>query len=330
MKFLLPALLMGLSSAVLADSMAEGPMGGIVIDPKSALYVEQETVEIGAHRVSLAYDLENPMLSTQTVDIHFPLPPYEASGPDPMPAGAPKELNILLDGKPVNFKTTVRAFRNGRDVTAQLHRLGLTDRQIAAFPGQSPFDAMGIRSLTPKQSQQLVKAGLSEVTEACGEDTCFSWEAHVSYDWQVTLPKAGHLHAEVSYVPMASVNVDTDYLNRNRLINEYCASSGKIPDWIDNDGRGPVNGTAVTLNLPVRTEVSDFDVSGVGHFTLRIIKGTPDELVSCCFPGERRQLSPLLEQTDLYNYSAVPAVQVLFGNHSGPTNDNLYEMPKVP
>jgi hypothetical protein len=63
-----------------------------------------------------------------------------------------------VDGKPVSFRTVVQALLNGKDVTAQLKKAGLSDAQIAYTPAFG--EQRKVVKLTAQQRQQLIQLHL--------------------------------------------------------------------------------------------------------------------------------------------------------------------------
>ena len=154
LKFVLAALILP-TTALANDGVAAVGIGGIVFGKTDAIAMKKEVLTISYDKISVDYEFLNESGKDVEETIVFPLPPYSAVvQPSNAYYGEPNDFSILVDGKPVTFKSRIRALtQDGKDVTAQLKKLGLSDLQIAnpaVFTGAE-------RSVPPGLSEHQAK-----------------------------------------------------------------------------------------------------------------------------------------------------------------------------
>src|SRR5689334_850838 len=109
------------------DGIAAVGIGGIVFGKTDAIAMKKEVLTVSYDKISVDYEFLNESGKDVEETIVFPLPPYSAVAlPSNAYYGEPNDFSILVDGKPVAFTSRVSALtKDGKDVTAQLKKLGL-------------------------------------------------------------------------------------------------------------------------------------------------------------------------------------------------------------
>lgn len=114
---------------------------GIIVGKTDAVAMKKEVLTVSPDLIKVEYEFVNESKSDVEETIIFPLPAYEAGyHQSPTYYGQPQQFSIEVDGQRRDYQTVLLAKLDGKDVTARLKALGLTDKQVAYFPSFSPFD----------------------------------------------------------------------------------------------------------------------------------------------------------------------------------------------
>lgn len=153
------ALFSGLANA--DDTLVTLAAGGLVPLKTTQISMESEDLHISIHRITVRYVFRNASAKDINAVVAFPLPDLAGDSFYVGPMVLPDENNlnfvdfkVMLNGKPIRTRTEVRAFLNGRDITARL--------RSARLPPTVLFEPLNaaIRKLTRAQRNKLVKDGL--------------------------------------------------------------------------------------------------------------------------------------------------------------------------
>lgn len=300
-----------------------------------AVSMRKEVLEVSPLKIKVDYVFERNislLAADKSVPVIFPLPLYGAQTPSLSWAGAPQDFSVTVNGARQPFKTVVRA-RAGAcedgtlhrqctsDVTQTLKAAGLTDEQIALFPGASPFSASLERvpivpPLTEAQKQQLTRDKL------LAQEGYISpypiWVADVTYVWDMTFNGRKSIDVSHEYVPFTSGGSNSYAFTEHLLRNDYCADDVMIAAWQklvasappNPTGFGPVPGRRVEYILTTANSWG----GPIADFTLRLKKSAPSQLVLLCFPGKMRPVDPLTLEIKLKDFEPRNELRVLFLN----------------
>ncbi len=338
LKTILAALLAStfVTPAFSNDGYGELGLGGIVTLGKTyAVYMRKEVLEVSPGKIRVDYVFERNislLTADKTFPVMFPLPLYGAETPSWSWAGSPQDFSVTVDGKRQAFKTVVKA-RTGRcddgtlnrrcstDVTKTLRAAGLSDGQIALFPGASPFtDGKGHRpnapALTEPQKRQLINDKLLDEEGIVSPYP--NWLADVTYIWEMAFNGRKSIDVSHEYVPFTSGGSSSYYFTEDMLRNDYCADDSLISAWQklvaaappNPMGYGPVPGRRVEYILTTANSWG----GPISDFTLRLKKAKPTELVLLCFPGKVRKVDPLTLEVKLKEFEPRNELRVLFLN----------------
>ena len=307
------ALLFPAPGAVADDSIASVAAGGITLTKSHDIRMLKEVLEISTKIVRVRFRFLNESNKDIHATVAFPLPAYDAipsPGPDDKVRAArqlEETFKARVNGRSVPTKVHRKAVAGKRDVTAELRKLGLSEEQI-----------FGGRGLTTNQETLLKREGLLE------------WKIAKTMVWNQIFPAGGEITVEHEYAPVVG--------GRYYVPHQEDFAFSDVPSYVDSqeclDKR-----TQAGIEKRIKAEVEKStemvyvtveDVwyilgSGrnwkgpIGAFTLRIIKRSPDQIVSLCFPGKPKKVSPTIyefHQTDFvppdnlgaYFYSVGPDV----------------------
>jgi hypothetical protein len=347
------ALLLMTPIAKANDGIGELGVGGVIAYGRTdKVTMRKEVLEIGTDRIGVAYEFVNESDAPVTLPIVFPLPPYGAGTPSPDYSGQPSGFSLTIDSKARPFTTSVHAVvrdqkgGEGKDVTHLLTAAGLTQEQIALFPGAfrnsevdiSPFrspNAKKVQAVSSEQLKELRALGLLELNPNTNQDFFDfpRWSVHIAYHWIVTFPPKKVVSISHSYEPFLGLG-STQFLSPSNTKHEkklrdlFCSSPSLIKQLksaTPNDESIPgatisyILTTANTWNGPIR------------DFTLRIRKSKPDEVISLCFPGQFTKTNSSTFESHLKDFSPtdellikylLPGVQDIFpyeGKHGNST-----------
>jgi hypothetical protein len=327
---LLPAAAMLLPALAGAnDGIGGVSAGGIVFGKTDAIAMKKEVLTVSHQLISVDYEFVNESARALEESIVFPLPPYAATNlPSDTYYGQPANFSITVDGKPVGFRTVVRALLGGEDVTAQLHGAGISDAQIA---NHERFTTRAtVAPLSAAQRQRLVDLKL--IGPGPSDEQEPLWEVQVNYVWQQRFPAGQTVRVHHAYRPFVSTGpahwgMDGDTANR------YCADAAFLNGWrrlaarnAGPDGAYPYLRAAKVAYI---LQTGNTWKNGIEDFTLNIVKQSPAELVSLCFPGTFQKTDARTFQLRLRNFRPSADLEVYFGNIDADGEPGDGVMPRV-
>lgn len=284
--------------AVANDSTARIGVGGLVFLKNNDIRMVSETLLISPKRVNVRYRFLNESPVPVDAVVAFPMPAFGWNpGESAWDAnvGPMNSFAVSVDGHLVATKVEQKAWLNKRDITAELRGAGLSDAQIFRTFGDMTMQGSRLPNAQIKQLKQLGAFDPSSPV----------WEVAETAYWQQTFPAQREIAVEHNYQPLAggSYNVFSS-------VNDFTAPERQLPGSPDlenptdraclNDGgRSAVLKRMTTMfeqgAKAVRVTLDDVEyILGTGRnwkgpisdFTLNIVKQSPDQVVSLCFPGK--------------------------------------------
>jgi hypothetical protein len=268
------------------DSIARFGAGGIELVKNEQIRMLEETLEISVKEVGVRYRFLNESDRNIHTTVAFPFPNYHPLDLIEVPGGdgaktVKETLKALVNGKPVATKLVRKAVLGTRDITHQLRKLGLSDKEI--FFVVTVDDA-------PALAEKVAK-----FRDKFGE----WWQIDETAFWEMTFPAGKETVVEHKYVPAvgrfydggkiprdlgedSADEVCLDQSTRRAIERQIKAFAGKGTETVTVSVRDVeyILGTARNWKGPI------------GEFTLRVKKEQPDEFVSLCFPGKPKKVSP--------------------------------------
>ena len=295
------------SAAMANDGIAAVGVGGIVFVKTDAIAMKKEVLNISHNLISVDYEFLNESATDREETIVFPLPAYPAAQQvSDSYAGQPDGFSIRVDGRPVAFQSQLVA-RNpdGKDVTAQLRKLGLSNKQIAYSPRLARKSGK-VDGYTEQQGNQLARLGL--VDKDSWEPT---WTVDVNYVWRQKFPANKIVRVHHDYRPFVAGGPGESTMH-DEFQKVYCTDQSYL------NARAKVaerkEGYINTSNVSYILTTGNTWKRGIEDFTLNIIKRKPDELVSLCFPGKFKKIDARTYQVRLTNFRPTQDLEVHFGN----------------
>ncbi|PXX38536.1 DUF4424 family protein [Undibacterium pigrum] len=296
--------------AIANDGIGSLAVGGVVFRKTDDIAMKKEVLNISWKKISVDYEFLNESNADITETIFFPLPDYEQDQA-PRHSGQPNGFSIRVDGKPVSYKTIVQAFASGNgkeDITAELRKIGLSDEQIAFYPFYSPF-RVKVKPLTKKQMALLEKqAYLKDFgTPVPG------WTVRIAYQWQQHFPAGKSIHVHHEYAPFRSGG-PSESGSMDKQVKPFCADKTYLDSWhkLHATDKDNVRVTNTVVDYILKT--GNTWKNGIEDFTLNLNKEDPQELITLCFPGDFKRISPTKLQLRLLNFKPAADLSIFFGN----------------
>lgn len=286
---LLPIVLLSLLTIITKDCWANDgwarvAAGGITFEKTNDIRMKQEVLEISTKLIRVSYRFQNLSEKDIHATVAFPMPPYSFN----FGASADDINNIPLDsfvakvdGQVIPIKKDRRAKIDNKDVTKHLQAIGLTDKQIfetfAICEGE--FDKYC--GVTKDQENALRKIGSWKVFETAYWDQTFLAHKEISVAHEY-VPLAGGTVIPLSAVRSGSKDTCEDE-GTERAIQKQIDSltTSGISEWhIALSEVEYILGTGRTWSGPIE------------DFRLRVIKDSPEQVISLCFPGKPKRIDP--------------------------------------
>ena len=300
------------SRAVADDSIARFGAGGITFLKSEDIRMLEEVLEISTEEVRVKFRFLNESGKDIHATVAFPLPPYSPSlvnGPSNVsnPSFVMATFKVWIEGQPVqtNFQRRVVTYDN-RDITPQLRDLDLSDEQI--FEGAD---------LTDDQ-----RAALEKLYE--GKREFLNWEVAATAFWERNFPAGKEIIIEHTYKPAIGQAYDVRYRELGYAVgdNDEACLDERTKRALENkhmafaaDNGNPEDILEFFQDVEYILGTGRNWKGPIGQFTLRIVKETPDTIVSLCFPGKPKKISPTVYE--FYQQNFVPPDKVVVYTSTG-------------
>lgn len=325
MKSVLTAALLLPLLASANDGIGAVSAGGIVFGKTDAIAMKKEVLNVSYTLISVDYEFVNESAAEVEETIIFPLPAYPASNlPSESYYGQPGGFSIKVDDKPVSFRTVVQASLNGKDVTAQLKKAGLSDAQIAYTPAFG--EQRKVAKLTAQQRQQLIQLHL--IGDGPTAEIEPIWDIQVNYVWQQKFPANKVVRVHHEYKPFISGGPG-DWVMDKDTEKRFCTDAAFLASWKKFATHDPYSDVLPSSKVAYILKTGNTWKNGIEDFTLNVIKNDPKELVSLCFPGSFKKIDARTYQVKLRNFRPTNDLDVYFGNITPGETVSEGEMPLV-
>lgn len=285
-------LLLGLVAVALAtpaganDTLVTLAAGGLVPRKSSAIAMVSEDLQVSVRQIRVKYVFRND--SDQDIDaiVAFPMPVLDGAGiansPVKFPAASPlnfMDFRVLVAGEPVKPKIDIRAYYEGRDITARLRDLRLP---LSVLDRQRLNAAVG--DLTEDQQRELKKGLLV--------DDWPYWHTSIQYYWNQHFQAKTDLEVQHSYRPI----VGGGYITKDSTLVEsderrdYCGNAETLQriKAAQQRSTAPRNDT-VLLEREVHyilTTANNWK-GPIGNFHLTVTT-RPEDILTTCMEGLER------------------------------------------
>jgi hypothetical protein len=293
------------------DTTARVAAGGLVFTKSDDIRMVSEKLSISTSRITVDYVFRNESSTTIDTTVAFPMPPYGLNCGHSAGEANVRPLDsfrITADDQPVTPSRLRQAEVNGKEATAALRQIGLTEEQIFVTFGHDCDAGHYVTKLSSRQQGSLRKLGAMV-------DGIPRWTVAETAHWRQIFPALREVRIRHEYKPFVGyagssdlsvvpdsipVSTSEDY-HRDRA----CVGEGGLRAIRKRAMQDLPHGASPGVALH---DVEYILGTGrnwkgpIGAFTLDIVKGTPDQIVSLCFPGKPTRVDALtlrFQQRDL-------------------------------
>ncbi len=302
---------------------------GLTFGQTDAVAMLEEDLFIGLDRISVDYLFRNTTAADVTGEVIFPLPPvavwsgYEGmmNLPEDLSREDLVEFTATVDGLPVAVRidriavleegwdeerpSSAQYDSPGRDVTADLERLGLP----------LTLDVMAVRaallSLGPEQRAEVAALDLAEYqpadpAEGLDEEVWATWSIVTRYHWTQTFPAGQEVRVHHDYLNLPPGGLfywsDPPEEWQEYLRDAYCIDKGTsraiLKALEQPDSEFGNYGTSFNISYVLRTANSW--AGPIGKFRLTLDKGAAENVISLCAEGVKKTgpTTFVVEKTD--------------------------------
>jgi len=287
------------------DTIGRVGIGGITFEKSDQIRMVKEVLEISTSKVRVLYRFKNE----SNVDIHstvlFPMPGQFFVHPEVWSYGMKSvtTLSVAVDGKPVNTKTLQKATYKENDITDKLRKIGFNEEQIFKTYGgyEYPTD-QETGGITWKFSNAQRKNMQNQFgKDFFGEYGEPRWKVEETFYWDQIFPAGQEIEVAHEYTPFSGTQDLGAYVKdgyKYSLGGEACLDAGALA-YLNKKNKIENEGAKVKGYLHRASGVEYILGTGrnwkgmIGDFTLRLIKDSPSQIVSLCFPGKPRKINPV-------------------------------------
>lgn len=307
------------------DSIARVGAGGIVLLKSDHIKMVEETLEISTKKIRVQYLFRNEAAEDIKTIVAFPLPRRQWN-PENQNTGSLRDFKLKVDGKSTPTMRERKAIFDDRDITAHLHSIGLTEKQIFETFGGCADDVENVGcDLTQKQRAELDKIA--------GKKNAYHpiWKIDETYYWEQSFPAGKELEVQHEYRPFVGRQYHAPYQRGFEFVSgaliapdgdgsEACVDESTVKTLIRRV-------KTLAKNKPHMVYVSVSDVEYVlgtgrnwkgtiGRFKLRLKKEHADEIVSVCMQGRAQKLDATTLEFNLTDFVPQDRLVVYFYNVS--------------
>ena len=317
------------------DSTARIGAGGVILLKNENIRMLEEVLVISPKIIRVNYKFLNEGKEDIRTTVAFPMPPYGWNPGESQidsNVGPLRSFKLLLDGATIPTKLSQRALVGNRDITDQLRKAGLTEDQIFKTFGDCEVDAGMIScDLTKKQ-----KAEIARIVH--NKDGFSDWKVAETAYWNQVFPAGKTIAVQHEYHPFVGMTYNNPYGQDEEPMRELPTAAWIGPEpknaeneaCLDDETRAAMykrmKGIVEKGKKYVWATLNDVEyILGTGrnwkgpikNFKLQIVKESPDQFVSLCFPGKPKKTSPTTLEFSQSNYLPQDKLIVHFYTISG-------------
>lgn len=304
MKYLLSCFLIVLNvyavSCKANDSVGSVGQGGIEYKRTNEISMEKEVLTISEDKVRVEYEFVNNTNHPIKETIVFPMAALQP-GCDKFKRGydvESQDFKLWVDGQEVKTSRTFRAeLANGSNVTERLRKLGLSDSRIINYGGYSycEEEAPPMDQSEEAEFKKLKKEGLIE------NRYIPLWRTSYVQYWDQEFPAQKKVNIVHEYSPV----VGGGYFYKG-IAKLYCQETNS------NFFKSPTRYKTVAYVLRTGANWA----GPIKDFTLNVVKGDVNDVVSLCFDGQFKRKDELTFSSHLTNFLPKEDISVIFFTHT--------------
>jgi hypothetical protein len=292
-----------------------------------------EFLRISQGSVSVRYEFRNESSSEIKTIIAFPMPRFWWN-----PGEAQVEANVgplggfktLVAGQAVETNVDTKAWLGRRDITPALKAAGISEANMVGAMSCRSEDAQNRTCISADVSRRLNKTIASAIVDDVGAP---AFEVQQTAWWEQKFPAQSSLRVDHTYAPKVGYvgNGYSGFESDLKALTPW--APGRKKEGVEtHDTACLAEGTEAALLRRIqrlaklnegRVWVTLNDVEYVlgtgrnwkgpiGNFVLQVVKQSPDQLVSLCFPGSARKVDDLTLEFSAKNFRPPDSLVVYF------------------
>jgi len=311
------------------DTMVTLGAGGLVPVKTSEIVMESEKLQIGLHNITIGYVFRNTSNRDIDATIAFPLPKLDGGELYNEPIRLPKkednnfvDFKVMEHGNVIPVTMEIRAFLEGKDITAHLASFGLRSSVLL-----EPLNSALLKLTAPQRSQLeteklIVKDGFNPPLRSSGENGWWAnWSMHVQFYWTQHFPAGKTVELTESYKPVVGGSYISGMDDGDYSIKDYCGNASHLKQIKAIEEGLPKKQKEGGITLTERdidyilTTANNWS-GPIRHFDLAIDTDDPNDIMLTCFP-EIKQVSATEYSLhkDNFHPDREIALRILQANH---------------
>lgn len=303
-------------TAAANDSSARLDAGGLHLIEEKDIVMEAEDLYISRRQVHIEYLFRNTSAADKNIVVAFPLPLVKTAELYDGDVGVQSEnpvnfvdFKVWADGVQVKPKQDVRAWLNGKDITALL-------RQYNIPPGV--FDAKfydSLRNLPPAALSALKAAGAIG-PDSTAEEAYPRWDYRVGYYWKQIFPAGRAIKLVQTYKPVVGAALGmvefmlSEPKEMSKVAQSYCMDLSFQNRLKAMQAAKPGQSVIMAYELGYILTTGNNWRGPIGKFRLSIDTGD-GEIMSACVPGLKKT-GPARWSAEHMNYRPASNLSIFF------------------
>ena len=314
------------------DSTARVGAGGLALTKSTAIQMVEEVLSISQDTIDVRYKFHNDSATDITTLVAFPMPKYgwnpgeSALDANVGPLGG---FKTLVEERAVETRVAIKAWLGKRDITGLLKAEGFNDADMAGLMSCNLGSLEAEQCISRDVAKRLNRRAPGAFDVRMGSP---GFEVQETAWWEQKFPALTLLDVQHAYAPKVGrvfssytgFESDIETLKpwspggNNALESEKAAC---LKDGSGDALRRRIQRLTRMNEGPVWVTLNDVEyVLGtgrnwkdpIGHFVLRIVKRTPDQIVSVCFPGKARKYDELTLEFEARDFRPPDGLVVYF------------------
>jgi uncharacterized protein DUF4424 len=325
--------LMAVLRAPADDTLVTLGAGGLIPQKTSKIVMESEDLQISINQITVKYVFRNTSDHDVDATVAFPLPALEgnvvALSPINFPSKDPVNFmafKVEVNGNRILPYVQVRAFKNGRDITARLRSMGLPV-SVLDSKLQSDFFKLSGGLRTQLEKEELIVDEEYKGKGGNAEHYVWGfWDMQILYYWHQRFPAHSTVRVRHSYKPVVGGGFIAWNDDGEIETKPYCGTAETFKRIVALEKSLPTrkNSDAALWEREIQfilTTANNWS-GPIRHFHLSVLLDRPDEIFVTCTQGLKRT-SPT--RYDLYLSNFHPKGDLNFLILQTPSNNS--ELP---
>lgn len=305
------------------DSSAALRAGSIVFTKNTPIRMAAEDLYVSPGAVRIRFEFQNPTAKDVETIVAFPLPDISTSEFWGSPIGTVTDdprnfigFKAVVDGKAIPFTIEQRAFVKNKDVTAIVSAAG------APINPTSGEGYVKLGALPKEKQKALIAAG---VADGDANEFVPQWTVRTRFYWTQKFPAKTTVVIEHAYQPVTGQSFfSTDYHKRAEKYDgiDYCFDEATWAALAAKTGKSKDNPDTAGYMIAYQTDYI-LKTAGnwqgpIGRFHLTLDKQKPENVISLCWDGELKKMSPTTFEFTKANFAPTRDLNLIVMESAAP------------